>query len=241
MIRFACKVCGKSFERADDAAGTLIFCECGTGNRVPWSVASTVANPVSDDEESRPAPSLPGRRGAVPAQDAETDRPRPAPRMTRERRERDPACCFNHQQTPFEATCSACGLNFCKACVVALRGKVMCGPCKNHQLQKANRAPELSVLAVLAMVMGLLAGPFSFCLACVAAGGNAPAPAILAVGGVSLLPLVLVMVLGGVALYQIETNPRVSGRSVAMTALVSGVISTVLVIVLNVLVLRLVD
>ena len=43
MIWFACKQCGKRHGRAESLVGTLVFCECGQGNRVPW--ASTVPEP----------------------------------------------------------------------------------------------------------------------------------------------------------------------------------------------------
>ena len=36
MIFFACKQCGKRFERPNQAAGTLLFCPCGAGTHVPW-------------------------------------------------------------------------------------------------------------------------------------------------------------------------------------------------------------
>src|SRR5262249_4493976 len=50
MIHFACKTCGKLFERPDAAAGTLVFCDCGTGNRVPWeSTATAPAIPVLEE------------------------------------------------------------------------------------------------------------------------------------------------------------------------------------------------
>jgi len=35
MIWFACKQCGKRHKQPEDAAGSLIFCECGQANRVP--------------------------------------------------------------------------------------------------------------------------------------------------------------------------------------------------------------
>ena len=52
MIWFACKQCGKRHGRAEHLSGTLVFCECGHGNRVPWS--STVAEP--EPEEAAPLP-----------------------------------------------------------------------------------------------------------------------------------------------------------------------------------------
>src|SRR5438876_4072272 len=79
MISFTCKQCGKVHTRPESAAGTMIFCTCGQGTRVPWE--STAADPGSAAEaapmvEVEPvAPDLAGPRlepitfdaGAVPA------------------------------------------------------------------------------------------------------------------------------------------------------------------------------
>src|SRR5271169_2112243 len=45
MIWFTCKKCGKTHGRADNSAGTMIFCDCGAGNTVPWE--STTAEPAA--------------------------------------------------------------------------------------------------------------------------------------------------------------------------------------------------
>jgi hypothetical protein len=71
MIQFACKRCGKYFERPNEAAGTLVFCECGLGNRVPWEStlprAATAA--TGDSAPSRALDALPagGAVDAIPA------------------------------------------------------------------------------------------------------------------------------------------------------------------------------
>src|SRR5271156_2827409 len=44
MIWFTCKKCGKSHGRGESSAGTMIFCDCGHGNTVPWE--STAAEPA---------------------------------------------------------------------------------------------------------------------------------------------------------------------------------------------------
>src|SRR5271156_3655754 len=45
MIHFTCKKCGKTHSRPDSTGGTMIFCDCGHGNTVPWE--STVAEPAN--------------------------------------------------------------------------------------------------------------------------------------------------------------------------------------------------
>jgi hypothetical protein len=132
MIWYACKKCGKQHGRPESAAGTLVFCECGHGNRVPWS--STTAEPEVPEAEPvlLPRP-LPRRRPAVPLP---ADEPPPrTPELARPRRrvpefrKVNPAYCFNHDETPSEKTCADCQVAFCAACVVELNGQAVCGPC----------------------------------------------------------------------------------------------------------------
>src|SRR6516164_6467007 len=63
MIWFACKQCGKRHGRGEHLAGTLVFCECGHGNRVPWS--STIPEPAPEP----PPPREPRRRPGPPVDD----------------------------------------------------------------------------------------------------------------------------------------------------------------------------
>jgi hypothetical protein len=118
MIWFACKQCCKRHGRGEHLAGTLVFCECGQGNRVPWS--STAAEP--EPEEALPAPPL---RPRAPRPTVDEKRSGPEllrPRRSRERRRPDPAYCLNHEEAPKEAMCAACHGSFCSACVVTLQG-----------------------------------------------------------------------------------------------------------------------
>src|SRR5436309_12681516 len=72
MIWFSCRQCGKQHGRADNLAGTMIFCDCGQGLRVPWS--STIPEPEVT-EELVPLPP-PRETPALPAPD---DKPRVPP------------------------------------------------------------------------------------------------------------------------------------------------------------------
>src|SRR5581483_570341 len=112
MIWYACKKCGKRHGRPENAAGTLVFCECGHGNRVPWS--STAVEP--DIPEAQPVPAaLPHPRPTVPLPPGtpprmpELARPR---RRVSELRKINPAYCFNHDETPSEQTCVDCKVAF---------------------------------------------------------------------------------------------------------------------------------
>lgn len=222
MIWYACKQCGKRHGRAEHLAGTLVFCECGHGNRVPWS--STVPEP--EPEEARPAPPP---RPRVPRPALDEDRPEPEllrPRRSRERHRINSAYCLNHEETPKEATCEACHCSFCSACVVTLQGQTLCGPCKNFRVGGRSRPARLSPLAVLAFVLGLVCVVVSLILTLVAVGASMLAESGVVVAVVCCLIAVLLasgeLVLGWVALRQIDRQPAFGGRGLAMTGATAG-------------------
>lgn len=229
MIWFACKQCGKRHGRGGHFAGTLVFCECGHGNRVPWS--STVAEP--EPEEARPAP-LPPPRPRVPRTLRDEDRPEPEflrPRRSRERRQPNPAYCLNHDETPKEATCAACRCSFCAACVIPVQGQSLCGPCKNFRIGGLSRPPRLTPLAIVAFVLALVTTVISLFLTFVAIGlevrgTNGVFPAI----ACSFIALVLAggeSVVGWLALRQIDRQPNLGGRALAMTGAAAGLTGVV--------------
>ena len=251
MIWFACKQCGKRHGRAESLSGTMVFCECGHGNRVPWS--STAAEP-----EDSPAPDPlplpppppgpgPGRPSAGPRQstpipfldEEEERRPgRPAeplplpfrPKPKREYRRVNPKYCLNHDELPTEHTCSQCRLPFCSKCVVTLQGEVLCGPCKNFKVRGLQRPTRLTPLSIVAAVLGVAAGLISFCLSM--AGGTSQAQSAGGVmaalfGLVALLPPGGALVMSFYALHEIESKPRVGGRALAMTGAVASLVGLV--------------
>ena len=59
MIWFTCRQCGKRHVRPEAECGTLVFCECGQGNRVPWQ--STVAEEEAPALERTEVPPVPAR------------------------------------------------------------------------------------------------------------------------------------------------------------------------------------
>jgi hypothetical protein len=223
MIWFACKQCGKHHGRAESLTGTLVFCECGHGNRVPW--ASTVPEPAQPKEPApRPAP-----RAAPPGEDdprPPLDFPRPR-RQPRPFRRPDPNFCLNHDETAAAHTCDACRARFCPACVVTLQGKELCGPCKNFRVRGLHRPARASALAIVALVLALVSGPVAFVLGLVAgaqssSGGSAGL-------GVSFCLLGLIMpaaalVVSHLALRDVESKANVRGRSLAMTGLTTALV-----------------
>jgi hypothetical protein len=211
MIWFTCKQCGKQMGRPDETAGSLVFCACGQGNRVPWESTVPVLERADGDSEP-PAP----------------DRPRPAwpaPRRRPAVRRRDPGRCLNHEDIPATQACAACGESFCASCVVTLQGQTLCGPCKNLRVHEVDRPPRLSMMALAALLLGLASGPAAFCLSMVPLSmpqGPGPAAVVFALVG-ALLPGAA-LVVGLLALRDIERNPQIGGRALAMTGTVSAVL-----------------
>jgi hypothetical protein len=222
MIWFACKQCGKHHGRAESLIGTLVFCECGHGNRVPWS--STVPEPeVPREPAPRPAP-----RASPPPDDERpppADFPRPQ-RRPRPFRRPDPNFCLNHDETAAEHTCDACRARFCPACVVTLQGQALCGPCKNFRVRGLHRPARASALAIVALVLALVSGPVAFVLAM--AGAQTSVGGAVALGvSFCLLGLILpaaALVVSRFALRDVETKANVRGRSLAMTGLTTALV-----------------
>src|SRR6516164_11433472 len=154
MIWFPCKSCGKTHGRPESSIGSMIFCDCGHGNLVPWE--STAAAPEVPATPATPAP--PPTSGPIPYPLAdEGDLPEVLPRVRRRdgRRQSDPAWCLNHEAVASQATCADCGEAFCGACVVSFQGKTLCGPCKNLRVRSLTRPPRVSGLAVTSTILAL--------------------------------------------------------------------------------------
>ncbi|HEX5269774.1 MAG TPA: hypothetical protein VFW33_04765 [Gemmataceae bacterium] len=199
MIWFACKSCGKRHKQSDDAAGSLVFCECGHSNRVPW-------------ESTVPAPRPP----------AESE-PRPGPRRgrRRERRRRDPAVCFNHPDDPSAATCPDCGEAFCPRCLVEFQGTRLCAPCKNFRVRKLQRPAHVGGLAVGALAAGLVCAPLVFCGTMMAVGSRQP-PTVFVGGLIGMVLGAAALLMGVAALRQAEGPAGRGGQGLAMTGAALG-------------------
>ena len=219
MIWFACKKCGKRHGRPDGQAGTLVFCECSYGNRVPW--ASTVAEPEPD---ANPAPiPLPPSR---PYPERRDD---PRPLTRRQPRREDPRYCLNHDDTAAEHSCADCKSAFCAGCLLTFQGRTLCGPCKNFRIRAMNRPAHVSGLAITALVVGLVSGPVVFCLntfSLLSQGTNPSLATAIALGFVGLVVPVGGLVLAWLALREMDTKPATGGRMLALTGAACGVVGT---------------
>ncbi len=199
MIWFACKKCGKRHKQPAEAAGSLVFCECGQSNRVPWESA------VPAPRESAEAEPRPGQRRG----------------RRRELRPRDPAHCLNHEEAPSVHTCPDCGEAFCPRCLVEFQGVRLCGPCKNFRVRRLQRSPRPSGLAVGALVAGLVCAPLIFCVTLGTIGTQEPR-IILGGGLVGMALGAAALVLGLVGLRQAERTAGRGGQGLAMTGAALG-------------------
>lgn len=234
MIWFRCSQCGKVHGRPESAVNTLIFCECGQGNTVPW--ASTVPPPPEDEVLPEPPawqkspPPVPELLEPIPVIEEDltsaTGRQhipeaRPADQVRAVKpvvgRRRDPSKCFNHQELPAVHRCVECDERFCEHCVVQFQGSYWCGPCKNHFVRRRTAQPRTSTLALVALGGGLLAGPCSLFLS----------PMLIAW---LFTPLYIVLIivqlgvagLGLAALVRIQNDQNLRGQAMALGALAAS-------------------
>lgn len=227
MIWFQCKGCGKTHGRPESSVGSLVFCECGQGNQVPW-------------ESTAPPAEEPGARGGVPTlEPMKFERP---PRLDdpsadrddgegrRERRSRrpgrklrfDPNFCLNHAQLASKKTCHDCGEAFCNDCVVEVEGETLCGPCKNFRVRSWQQPPRVSGFALFSVLVALVAG-----LLGTLAVANSASPTMCLI---ALLPQAGALVLGGIGLRAVERNPSLGGRSLAITGILMAGMSIFLTV-----------
>src|SRR5262249_10256763 len=101
------------------------------------------------------------------------------------------------------------------------------------RIRDLQRPPRVSPLAIVAFVGALLTGPLGFCLLSVGTGFKAPTFGLLGV-----VPPVIVFVLGFRALREVEADPRLSGRALAMSAVVTALVGAFFMAILPFLVQR---
>ncbi len=243
MIWYACKKCGKRHGRAENLSGTMVFCECGFGNRVPWS--STVPEPTAEESSvpiplplpppaGRPRPSIPSiplpPRDFDDSRRGRRDEPPLPPFRSKPRKESrrvNPKFCLNHDELPTEHTCAQCHLPFCSKCVLDIQGEVLCGPCKNFKVRGMQRPTHITPLSTVTAVGALVAGPICFCLSWIGVGlqlQGVAGPGALFFGLVGLLLPIGVLVLSFWALKDIESKPRTGGRALALTGTAAGLV-----------------
>jgi hypothetical protein len=238
MIWFACKQCGKTHGRPEASAGTMIFCDCGQGNLVPWE--STAAEPDKSEAtavpaEAAPAP-LPLATPAAPRLEPVTfekssppaipvARPRPRGGRTRP----DPNFCFHHPTVPAKSPCADCREGFCADCLVTLQGESLCGPCKNFRVRLVDMPPRVSTMAVVSLILALVTGPLALCVLPL---GRSTATFYLSLA--TLLPQVAALVLGILGLREAEMSPKIGGWSLALTGVLTASTACILTVLVTV-------
>jgi hypothetical protein len=227
MIWFACRQCGKTQSRPDEEAGTLIFCHCGTSNRVPWESVETPPQPVGWVEPSKAteaqgadAPRSGSDSSPIPFGD---DSPRARTSRRPTIRERNPDYCLNHQDVAKQQACVDCQEGFCDDCVVVFQGKVLCGPCKNFRIRQMHRPAELSLLALFSPIVAVAGGFVALFMSAIAVHAGAPA-----IGFISVAPQVGAFGLGLAGMRRIENDPLLKGRPLAITGMIAAVIAAIL-------------
>jgi hypothetical protein len=234
MIWFACRQCGKLHGRPESAIGSLIFCDCGQGNTVPWE--STAAPPESSTGPP-PMPRAAGPPRLEPVPVGEERLPLPARSVRRQRgRRRDPAFCFNHGEVASEIACAACEERFCRQCVVTFQGKTLCGPCKNYLVESTVRPPRTSGLALAAVLVALVAPLLT--LIVMPAFLQSATGVLVVFTAFCLLPQLIALGLGALALRKSAGNPKVGGQSLAISAMVTAVVVLLVTGVVTLSVLR---
>jgi hypothetical protein len=232
MIWFSCTKCGKAIGRPESSAGAVVFCDCGQGIVVPWD--STIAGPAEPPPVAGPVPQPPPLR-VVPMGEEQIPVVRKAPSSPGQNdtaaagrdaaAPRDPKACFNHQDRPGQEKCVDCGENFCNDCLVKFKGATLCGPCKNFRLHQTNRPSTTSNKAVFGVILALCCAPVLMCL--VPLGTNAFTVFVCAV---ALLGQITATLLGILALRETEKNPRLAGRSLAITTVVTAGLATLMTV-----------
>lgn len=203
------------------------------------------ARPVEEEPGDLPEAIPVPRPRVIPlADDDEDDRPRrrsqhlpPSPpaaealpsKKKRTIKRANPAYCFNHDEDASQAVCDDCKLSFCHACVIGFQGKTLCGPCKQFRLRPRSLPTQLSGWAVVAVIVGFVSGPVGFCLStlpltAVIQGRGSVGLAIVA-ALVALVPAGVACYVGRRALHQLDREPMLSGRGLALTGTLAGLLS----------------
>lgn len=224
MIWFTCKQCGKVHGRPETTVGTMVFCDCGQGNLVPWE--STMPEPEQPPPGSvPPTPTL----EPVAFPKAESVRP-PEARRSRRRsapRRFDPNFCLNHETVPSQSACVDCGEGFCAQCLLTFQGEALCGPCKNIRVRRLTKPPQLSTRAVISVVLAILTGPLALCLIPISQQRYGLQFLI------ALVPHAIALILGVQALRD-TADPKVSGRALALTGVLTASVASLLTIILTI-------
>lgn len=141
----------------------------------------------------------------------------------------NPAYCFNHDEENSQTLCEDCKLSFCDSCVVEFQARTLCGPCKNFRLRPRAVSGQLSSWAMIALVLGFVAGPLGFCLSTLPLTaylqGQGSVGLTILVCLFALIPSLVACWVGQRALRQFDREPLLLGRGLAFTGVLAGLSS----------------
>jgi hypothetical protein len=209
MIWFACKTCHKVIGRAESSAGAVVFCDCGASLRVPWESTATPP-PIESMPVATPAQTLEPIRFEPTSSRSE---PRGGGRRSKHA-PIDPEACFNHPSLDKSAVCPECGLSFCERCVTQFQGVPMCAACKNYRTRLLQRRPESSRMALGSFLIALAAAPGMIAMVAATASRHTQQYLLLAI-----IPPLLALAAGVVALRWIRGAPGRSGEQLALSGI----------------------
>ena len=180
MIWFTCKNAARNTAGRTTSSGTLVFCECGQGNTVPWQSTTSPPEAPPEPPPAAPAEAATVRRPRPAAIAAPVRRPREGDLLRRRKakvfRRRRPGFCLNHDDIATDKTCAECKESFCPNCVVELQGKDVVRAVQELPCPRPAPARLVSPAGRRGLVVGLVSGPVTFCLTMFgsrAAGGGA--------------------------------------------------------------------
>ena len=198
-----------------------MFCDCGTGSRVPWESSATAPTPPELPEEE-----------PIRFEPTKGEKPLPiSPNISVQKLRRRPHApidadyCFNHTSSRKESACDGCGLSFCRRCLAKFEGKSLCAACKNYRTRLLQRKPRTPGFATASFVTALFAGPALFCMVPYMMGTQSRWLTLL-----FLLPQAFALAAGIHALIAIRRDPNRSGGHLAVAGV--GMASLVCVLML---------
>jgi hypothetical protein len=110
--------------------------------------------------------------------------------------------------------------------VVTLQGQTLCGPCKNFRIRGLNRPARLSPLAIVSLILALVCTLVAVILTFLAIGltvasENGVYGSVIACF-VAMILAAAELIVGWMALRQIERQANLGGRALAMTGMTAG-------------------
>ena len=247
MIWFTCKKCGKTHGRPENSAGTMIFCDCGSGTTVPWESSATEPAappataaprvpdlaPIQFDPVSSSSPGMPTQASSKPGSTYPKSPPplddddRPTRRGRNEKR--DPDYCFNHQRRPKAQVCAECEETFCAGCLVKFQDTALCGPCKNFRARREELPPVSGSMANASLIIAIIAGPLMVCFLLWSPGNDA----MRVLSWLSLLPQAMALGMGAWALLDAEREHKAGGQWVAVSGVTAASLACIMMLLLN--------